>query len=87
MITVEAEFLGGPVDGVRMVIPDDTKLWLVQQPPMTAAEFIAMDEGLRPPLMDIIAQRTREYAYGITEDFNAQNGARKFRYIGERVAK
>lgn len=84
MSTVQIELVGGPADGARVEVPDDTALWVVTQPAMTAAEFIAMENA--PPLMEFARRKEREHAYASTRQF-AASGARRFRYMGERVAK
>ena len=80
-----AELVGGPGDGILMEVPDQTQIWVVQQPPMTPAEFIAMDNA--PPLMDFAMLRPREHAYRLTRRLGVQSGAHLFVYVGERVAQ
>jgi hypothetical protein len=80
---MDAEFLGGPVDGMCMAIPDNAKIWIFEQAPMTAAEFIAQSEM---PLMKFAELKPREHAYALTTQVSAR-GAHVFTYVGERVKK
>lgn len=81
---MQVEFLGGPVDGHRMEVPDETTLWVVSTPPMSAAEFIAAQD--RPELFEYAVMHPREFAYQDAKLFS-EAGMRVFRYVGERVAK
>jgi hypothetical protein len=83
MTAMQIELLGGPGDGQIFGVPDDTRIWVVTQPPMTAEEFIAMEN--KPSLMQFAAFRSRQFAYTYESRHSPTTGARFFRYMGERV--
>lgn len=84
-MSVQIELLGGPGDGDIADVGDATLLWILSQPIMTPAEFIAMEE--RPDLVEYATMPVREHAYGKTDRFSKTSGARVFEYVGERVQK
>ena len=43
--TIEIELYGGPGDGMNITVARGTEVWVMTQPQMTPAEFIALESG------------------------------------------
>lgn len=82
-MTMYIELLAGPLDGQLVVVPDDTQIWVTQQPAMTPAQMMSMNEVL-PGIDQVDTVPLLELAYQKTDSRNLTNGAILFRFAGVR---
>lgn len=71
---MQIELIRGPADGTLVMVPENTKLWVISG--LAVGTQMAEDEVVT----------TREYCYAHTAESNGR-GAWRFEYVGERVFK
>jgi hypothetical protein len=78
---MQIELYGGAQDGLLMVVPDGTTVWVIKSPAMSTADFIALENSHPSAPMPV---RT-DLGYQVTEEKNPRTGAFLARYVGERA--
>jgi hypothetical protein len=78
-MSIQVEFLGGPLDGTETMLEDTKRIYQVTQPPMTPAEFITAQE--RPDLIAFSTMKPITHSYARTNKI-AKGGGRIFLYAG-----
>lgn len=72
---------GGAADGLELIVPDGTTVWVVRTPTMTTAEFLALEHT--DPAVPL--PEPRELGYQVTRKLSPSSGARRATYVGERA--
>jgi hypothetical protein len=76
------ELIQGPCDGLLWEVPDGEKIVIVNQPGMSAAEFIAASD--RPDLFAFAQAVPIEHAYRWDPSHRNPEGLLRFVYAGVR---